>query len=81
MFDYPPVVRLAPKALNQCSADLSQMVSDKQKENEMLQELLDKAVDVGNIASTDYVLLMPLNRGEKAPDGNTLQRLEYYRMY
>ena len=80
LFEFPSVVRMAPKALNQCSEDLAKMVSDKENENAQLQALLDAAVDVGSIASTSYVLLLPLARGEQAPEGNTLQRLEYYRM-
>ena len=80
LFIFPKVVKNAPKALNQCDKDLQAMVQAKEAENAGLQALLDSAVDVGSIASTDYVLLLPLAAGEKAPEGNTLQRLEYYRM-
>ena len=79
LFEFPKVVRLAPKALNQCRSDLSGLISAKETENDGLKLLLDNAVDVGTVASTDYVLIHRLAPGEAAPDGNTLQRLEYYR--
>ena len=80
LMEYPQFVKLAPKALSQCKKDLKQFNQDKQAENDGLQQLIDGALDIGNVPSTDTVLLLPLARGEKVPEGVPLQQLEYYNM-
>ena len=77
---YPDFVKLANKALTQCKNDMKSLNKAKEKENEDLQKLVKKGLTIDGISSTDKVLLLPLARGDKAPETTAIQMLEYYRM-
>lgn len=77
---YPDFVKLANKALTQCKNDMKNLNKAKEKENEDLQKLVKKGLTIDGISSTDKVLLLPLTRGDKAPETTAIQMLEYYRM-
>ena len=78
--EFPRVVKLASKVLDQCGKDLKALTEAKEAENDGLQFLLDSAVDIGDIHSTDTVLLMTLSPGESVAPGTPTQMLEYYNM-
>ena len=80
LFEFPSYVKLASKTLGQCRKDLKELNKAKEKENEMLQTLMKQSLSVEGIDSTDKVLLLPLGKKDKVPEGNTFQMLEYYRM-
>lgn len=80
MFEFPKVIKLASKVLDQCSRDLKAMAEAKEAENQGLQLMLDSAVDIGDYRSTDTVLLMTLSPGESVTPGTPTQMLEYYNM-
>ena len=80
LFVYPEFVKLGSKALAQCRKDMKELNKAKEKENEDLQKLMGKAITVDCVASTDTVLLMPLSRGDKAPETTAIQMIQYYNM-
>ncbi len=81
LFVYPEFVKLGSKALAQCRKDMKELNKAKEKENEDLQKLMGKAITVDGVASTDKVLLMPLSRGDKAPETTAIQMIQYYNMH
>ncbi len=80
LFVYPDFVKLGNKALSQCKKDMQALNKAKEKENDELQKLIKKGMTIDGVSSTDKVLLLPMGRGEKAPETTAIQMLEYYRM-
>lgn len=77
MFTFSKYIKLGPKATAQCRTRSAEIVEIKKMENEMLRGLIDSAVTVDGVASTDRTLLIPLPEGFQPPQGTSVQQLRY----
>ena len=69
-------VKIGPKALNQCKDDIDASIAATQRQIDMLESYLGKALDVDGKRSSETVLIIAPEPGEQAPE--TMQRLDYY---
>ncbi len=69
-------IKIGPKALTQCSNDIDAAIADTQRQIDMLESYLGKALDVDGQRSSKTVLIVEPDPGERAPE--VMQRLEYF---
>ena len=77
---YGTVLKLGTNVLSQCREQASDLMEQKELENENINAMLRQALTVDGVASTDKVLLLPLGPDEVVPPGTALQQVRYYRM-
>lgn len=69
-------IKIGPKALNQCKDDIDASIAATQRQIDMLESYLGKALDVDGKRSSETVLIIAPEPDEQAPE--TMQRLDYY---
>lgn len=80
MFEFSSLLKTANKMMTQCSNQAEAIVSIKEMENDLINEMLGKALTVDGIESSDKVLLMALEEGERVPEGASVQQVRYFNM-
>lgn len=80
MIEFSRRIKTANKMMSQCANQADAVIAVKEMESDMINEMLDKALTVDNVASTDKVLLLPLEDWESAPEGTALQQVRYFSM-
>lgn len=80
MFEFSSLLKIANKMMTQCSNQAEAIVSIKEMENDLINEMLGKALTVDGIESSDKVLLMALEEGERVPEGASVQQVRYFNM-
>lgn len=68
------------KLLGECGKEVGRIVNMKKAENAAIKSMKQNAVDVGEIKSTDKVILNRLDEGEDVPVGVDLAMLEDFDM-
>ena len=76
---YGKILRQADKMVTQCEKSVDQVIAEVTAQNETLRALQSKALVIGQKASTDKVLLLPLDENETVPEG-VLQQVRYFNM-
>ena len=77
---YGKLVKLGGQATAQCRRQAKEIVDAKLEENESINALLEQALTVDGVQSTDRTLLLPMPAGESVPTGVSVQQLKYYNM-
>lgn len=80
MLEFSSLIKTANKMMSQCNKQAEAIVSIKEMEKELINEMLDKALTVDGIASSDKVLLLQFEEGEYVPEGASVQQVRYYDM-
>lgn len=80
MIAFSRLVKTGNKAITQCNRQAEAIVAVKEMEDDLIHGLLDSALTVDGVASTDKVLLIPLAEGETVPQGASLQQIRYFNM-
>ena len=80
MFEFSSRLKTANKMLSQCSKQAEAIVSIKEMENDLINEMLGKALTVDGIESSDKVLLLRFEEGEHVPEGASVQQVRYFNM-
>ncbi len=77
---YGRIVKLGTTVISQCRQQAEELVERKAAENENINSMLQQALTVDGVASSDKTLLLPLGPDEQAPAGLALQQVRYYKM-
>lgn len=80
IISYGRLVKLGTNVISQCRQQAAGLVERKAEENENINAMLEQALTVDGVASTDKTLLLPLGPDEQVPPGTALQQVRYYRM-
>lgn len=80
MFEFSSRLKTANKMLSQCSKQAETIVSIKEMENDLINEMLGKALTVDGIESSDKVLLLRFEEGEQEPEGASVHQVRYFNM-
>ena len=80
MIEFSRQIKDANKMMTQCTKQADGIVAVKEMESDMISEMQDKAQTVDGVASTDKVLLLPLEEGEQVPGGTNMQQVIYFKM-
>lgn len=80
MLEFSSRLKTANKMMSQCGKQADGIIAVKEMESDMINEMLDKALTVDGVESTDKVLLLPLEEGEQVPEGTAMQQVRYYPM-
>lgn len=80
MLEFSRQIKNANKMMTQCDKQVDGIIAVKEMESDMINEMLDKALTVDGVESTDKVLLLPLGEGEQVPDGTVMQQVRSFPM-
>ena len=73
---YGKLLKIAPKALNQCSSDVNLSIAQSQAMIDAFNMYRSLALEVDGKSSSDTVLILPAGGSDQIPQA--LQRLEYF---
>ena len=80
MIEFSRQIKDANKMMSQCGKQADGIIAVKEMESDMINEMLDKALIVDGVESTDKVLLLPLEEGEQVPEGTAMQQVRSFSM-
>lgn len=79
-FEYGKYIKQGVQLLTVCGQEVGRIVKEKKAETAAIKSIKQNAVDVGDIKSTDKVILNRLDDGEDVPEGVDIALLDSFDM-
>lgn len=79
-FEYGKYLKQGAQLLRECGQEVGRIVKEKKAETAAIKSMKQNAVDVGDIKSTDKVILNRLDEGEDVPEGVDIALLDSFDM-